>query len=477
MGSPRSTTEGAAAMPPPFARPLACLRSAGSPSAGEATDSAYHRRLAAAAARADDGVFVVGAPATLGGETTAAAAAMAAPTTLGESPLTSPHDPPARGPPSAPRAAAGPARDRPSPAPLGAASPVPFPAIQAAVPYGDCPAADIFVLVGNTGRSLAADMTACLASLRSGTYAVTEAHLGVLHARWVHVARHHRVFLSLAAGWWAEWVEAAASPPLNSALQRLAAAAASANAAWAAFATAHDAAALLPRLWAALAEAITAGAAAATAAEGILPAVVAATAKNTGDKQRGRQRASGRPRSRGRRSVVRTAGAAEAAAVAAATAAHGPTDAVHLLCRGVPAAARPAVAARLARHAGAAAAARRRRPREQPEQVDELDGGRGWGRRRAHREAAVAAAAGREWEDRQAGALRFLANAARGGGGGVRARARAGVPPLALVAALRGGRGARDRQGCRASFARLRGCHVLSAGTSVHIAGLSWLNW
>lgn len=435
MGSPRSTTEGAAALPPPFAHPLACLRSPRGTLAGEAADSAYHRRLAAAAARAVDGVFVVGAPATLGGETTAAAGAVDAPTAPGDSPLAPPHHPPARGPSSAPRAAAGSTRGRPSPPPLGAAPPVPLPAIQAAVPYGDCPAADIFVLVGNTGRSLAADMTACLASLRSGTYAVTEAHLGVLHARWVHVARHHRLFLSLAAGWWAEWVEAAASPPLNNALRRLAAAAASANAAWAAFAIATDAAALLPHLWAALTEVVTAGAAAATAAEGILPAVVAATARDTGARQQGRQRASRRPRPKRRGSVVRTAGAAEAAAVAAATAAHGPTDAVYLLCRGVPAAARPAVAARLARHADATAAARRRRPRGQPGQVEKLDGGRGWGRRRAPREAAaIAAAAGREWEDRQAGALRFFANAARGGGGGVRARARAGVPPLALGA-------------------------------------------
>lgn len=435
MGSPRFTTEGAAANLPPFAHPLACLRSPGGALAGEAADRAHHRRLAAAAGRAVDGVFVVGAPATLGSETTAATAAVDAPTTPSDSPLAPPRHPPARGHPSAPRAVAGSARDRPSPPPLGVAPPVPLPAIQAAVPYGDCPAADIFVLVGNTGRSLAADMTVCLASLRSGTYAVTEAHLGVLHARWVHVARHHRVFLSLAAGWWAKWVEAAASPPLNDALRRLAAAAVSANAAWAAFAIATDAAALLPRLWAALTEAITAGAAAATAAEGILPAVVAATAQDTGAKQQGRQLASRRPRPRGRGTVVRTAGAAEAAAVAAATAAHGPTDAVHLLCRGVPPAARPAVAARLARHADAAAAARRRRQRGQPGQVDELDGGRGWGRRRARREAAaIAAAASGEWEDRQAGALRFFANAARGGGGGVRARARAGVPPLALVA-------------------------------------------
>lgn len=424
MGFPRAPIGGAAAVSPPAPHPLACLRFPGGISAGEAADEAYQRRLAQAAIRAGDGVFVVGAPATLGGGTAAVAAAAAAPTAVGESSQTP--APPPGGSQSAPHAAAAPARERPTPPPPGGAPPAPLPAIQAAVPYGECPAADIFVLVGNAGRSLAADITVCLASLRSGAYVVTEAHLGVLRARWVHLARHHRVFLSLAAGWWASWVAAAGSPPLNDALRRLAAAAASAGAAWMAFATAPDAAALLPRLWTALAEAIMAGAAAATAAEGILPAVVASAAPATGGKQQGRQRGEGRPRPGGRgRSLTRAAAAADAAAVAAATAAHGPTDAVHLLCRGVPAATRPAVAARLARQAATA----RRRLR------DEQDGVWAWAGRHAGRKAvAAAAAASREWEARQAGALRYFANAARGGGGGGCPRARAGVPPLALVA-------------------------------------------
>ncbi|GAB0490386.1 hypothetical protein MMPV_001623 [Pyropia vietnamensis] len=343
------------------------------------------------------------------------AAAAAAPTTAGESPRPSP--PAAEGPLSGPLTAKRSVRDRPARPPFDAHPLPPLPVIQAGAPYGDCPTADIFVLVGNAGRSLAADLTTCLASLRSGAYTVTEAHLGVMHARWVHLARHHRMFLSLAAGWWAEWVAAAASSLLNDALGRLAAAAASADAAWAAFATAPDAAALLPTLWAALTEAIMAGTAAATAAEGILPAVVASAAWTTGAKQQGRQRTGGRRRRRERRgSVLRVAAAADAAAVAAATAVHGPTDAVHLLCRGVPAAARPAVAAQLVRLAAPA----RRRPRVQPEGRGEQEGGEVWVGRHARREAAaVAAAAGREWEARQAGALRFFANAARGGGGGL----------------------------------------------------------
>lgn len=419
MRSSRAPTRGAAAVSPPAPYPLACFRSyGGGISANKAADRTYQRRLAAAAARAGDGVFVVGAPATLGGRATAVVATTATPTAPGES-FHAPA-PPTSCPQSAPPAAAAWVRERPAPPPSGAPPPVPLPAIQSAKPYGDCPAADIFVLVGNAGRSLAADITVCLASLRSGAYVVTEAHLGVLRARWVHLARHQRVFLSLAAGWWAGWVAAAGSPPLDDALRRLAAAAASADAAWAAFATAPDAAALLPRLWVALAEAITAGAAAASAAEGILPAVVASSTSATGGRQQRRPRPGGRGGS-----VVRAAAAADAAAVAAATAAHGPTDAVHLLCRGVPAEARSAVAPRLARQTAAA----RRRPRH------EQDGGRACAGRHARRDATTATAvAGREWEARQAGALRFFANAARGGVGGVGPRARARVPPLALVA-------------------------------------------
>lgn len=288
--------------------------------------------------------------------------------------------------------------------------------MQPPVPYGGCPAADIFVLVGNAGRALAADLTACLAAVWGRGFAaataappVTEARLAVLHARWVPLRRHHRLLLSLAAGPWAGWVAAAASALLDGALARLSDASPAAVAAWAALATAPDAAAALPPLWAAVAEALLAGAAAAAAAEGILPAVVASAAAKTG---RG-----------GGGGMVRAAAGADGATVRAAAAAHGnPADAVYVLCRGAAAADRAALAARLCRHAPEGGGGRRRK------------GGKRVWRRGGDRRVTVAAAAASErgWEGRQAGALRFLATpeavvrGPRGGG-------RAAVPPLALV--------------------------------------------
>ncbi|OSX74041.1 hypothetical protein BU14_0313s0026 [Porphyra umbilicalis] len=267
--------------------PLACIR----PTPPAEPQAARGVRLAAAADRAAEAVFVVGAPSTLG----------------------RPAPPPPR---------VKPAPCNPPSATATAVARTPLPALSPLVPYGvGCLAADIFVLLGNAGRALNADVRTCLASLRRGTYAITEAHLGVFHGRWVHAARHTRLYLAVASQVWGGWLAAPTSDGVVCALARLTATAAGARAAWAAVATAPDAAAALPALWAAIASAASAAAAAYRAVEGVLPAAVAASAVGAAA-----------PASAAA-TVGRLRDAADAAAAVAAMEVHGAADGVHLLTR------------------------------------------------------------------------------------------------------------------------------------------------
>ena len=156
----------------------------------------------------------------------------------------------------------------------------------AMAPYGASPATrprDVFVLLGNGGRSLLRDLHTIMGSLQSNRYVLAAHHLAVLHERWVLAARFLRLYGLVAERVWGGWVAAAdaaaaaaaaapAAPPVRAALDRTAAAVDAATATWARFASTAAPEALLPTLWADVHAASAAAAAAFRRVEGALPA-------------------------------------------------------------------------------------------------------------------------------------------------------------------------------------------------------------
>jgi len=156
----------------------------------------------------------------------------------------------------------------------------------AMAPYGMSPATrprDVFVLLGNGGRSLLRDLHTIMGSLQSNRYVLAAHHLAVLHERWVLAARFLRLYGLVAERVWGTWVAAAdaraaaaTAPPLRTALDRTADAVAAATATWARFASTASPEALLPTLWADVHAVSAAAAATFRRVEATLPAVVRA---------------------------------------------------------------------------------------------------------------------------------------------------------------------------------------------------------
>jgi len=156
--------------------------------------------------------------------------------------------------------------------------------VLATAPYGAggaTRARDVFVLHGNAARVALRAVHDVMGAVQSTRAPVGGAHLRVLADRWGAAATLLAAYTAIAERVWGGWVAAADGAasaasghrvaPIGSALGRLVAAVAAANAAWAALSASRRPVRRLPALWAALHAASAAAVAAFARVEGALP--------------------------------------------------------------------------------------------------------------------------------------------------------------------------------------------------------------
>lgn len=160
--------------------------------------------------------------------------------------------------------------------------------VSASYGHGDR-ASDLFTLLGNGGRRYLREMSVFMSALQSNGFVLERAHLVTFHSWWVVTGRFMRYYLAVADKVWGGWLDAAVDrektrPPSNSdgnvgvgvAVIGLRDALARLTATWASFATAPDAAAVMPILWRDCHALSAAASVAFLAVEATLPAEVAA---------------------------------------------------------------------------------------------------------------------------------------------------------------------------------------------------------